>query len=260
MAHHELFDDAVFQRMEGDDGQRATGFEDQERGVECLLEFFKFGVDENPNSLKCARCRVLTRLAGFDRASHELGQFGCACEGTPLLPASNNRLCNRCSKPFFAVITYHLRYLLGIGCGQPVGCTLAARGVHAHVQRAVMSKGETPLRGVNLRGTHTQIQQDPINAARRQLAHLGETGMADAKARVVNGGLGMRHRLRIFVVSRQAALGGQSRQNGPAVTAAAKGAIDIMAPAVVYQRVSCFPEQDGDVGCGADHRLSQKTK
>jgi hypothetical protein len=62
----------------------------------------------------------------------------------PFLSASNNRLCNGASKPFFAIVTYHLRNLLNLGCGQPLGHALAARGVHAHVQRAVETKTETP--------------------------------------------------------------------------------------------------------------------
>jgi hypothetical protein len=73
------------------------------------LQLFKLGVDENPKSLKCARCRVLARLAGFDRASHEFGQFGGGCKRAPFLSASNNRLCNLNSKPFFAIVTDHLR-------------------------------------------------------------------------------------------------------------------------------------------------------
>jgi len=40
-----------------------------ERRLQPLFELLKLGVDKNPKSLKCARCRVLARLAGFDRAS-----------------------------------------------------------------------------------------------------------------------------------------------------------------------------------------------
>ena len=44
-----------------------------ERGAQPLFELLKLGVDENPKSLKRARCRVLARLAGLDRTSHDVG-------------------------------------------------------------------------------------------------------------------------------------------------------------------------------------------
>jgi hypothetical protein len=55
---------------------RPMGCKTSRAGPQRLLQLFKLGVDENPKSLKCARCRVLARLAGFDRVSHELGQLG----------------------------------------------------------------------------------------------------------------------------------------------------------------------------------------
>src|SRR5207237_526429 len=112
------------------------------------------GVDENPKSLKCARRRVLAWLAGLDRASHEFGQLPCAAEGATLLAASSNRLCNRKSKPFFAEFTNHLRDLFHVRRRQPVRRALPARGVHAHVERAVAPKRKTPRGVVDLRGAH----------------------------------------------------------------------------------------------------------
>lgn len=93
---------------------------------------------------------VLARLAGLDRASHEIGQFGGGCKRPPFLAPSNNRLCNGASKPFFTVVTYHLRNLLNLGSGQPLGHAFAPRGVHAHIQRAIKTKTETALGAVDL--------------------------------------------------------------------------------------------------------------
>ena len=76
MAGDELLDDAVFQRMEADHHEPTSGLQHMQAAFQRLFELFKLGVDENPNSLKCARCRVLARLAGFDRASHDPGQLG----------------------------------------------------------------------------------------------------------------------------------------------------------------------------------------
>jgi hypothetical protein len=76
MAGNELLDDTVFEGVEADHDQQALGCNTSMLWVQRCLQGFKLGVDENPKSLKCARCRVLARLAGFDRVSHELGQFG----------------------------------------------------------------------------------------------------------------------------------------------------------------------------------------
>jgi hypothetical protein len=76
MAGNELLDDPVFEGMEADHDQQAQRLQYIRQAGSALLQGFKLGVDENPKSLKCARCRVLARLAGFDRVSHELGQFG----------------------------------------------------------------------------------------------------------------------------------------------------------------------------------------
>ena len=67
------FDNSVFKRMEADDHQAATGQQQLERCRQALFELLKLGVDKNPKSLKCARCRILARFAGFDRTSHDVG-------------------------------------------------------------------------------------------------------------------------------------------------------------------------------------------
>ena len=111
-----LLDDAVLQRMEADHHQPPAGRAAcPSAALSACSQLLKLGVDENPKSLKCARCRVLARLAGFDRASHELGQLGGGSNRAPALAASNNRLCNLNSKPFFPIVTYHLRNLALVG-------------------------------------------------------------------------------------------------------------------------------------------------
>jgi hypothetical protein len=136
--------------------------------------------------LKCARCRVLARLAGFDRASHEVGQFCGGCNRTPFLPPSNNRLCNGASKPFFTVFTYHLRNLPYFGTGQPLGHALSARGVHAHVQRAIETETETPFGGIDLGRTHAEVHQHASGAADRQVGQMAKTFMPNGKTRILD--------------------------------------------------------------------------
>src|SRR2546427_4803616 len=56
-----------------------------------------------------------------------------------------------------AVVTYHLRNLLGIGFRQPVRHALAARGVHAHVQRTLEAEAEADRKSTRLNSSHSQI-------------------------------------------------------------------------------------------------------
>src|SRR5256885_10412939 len=114
---------------------------------------------------ECACRWVLPSLGGPDRASHELGKLRGVAKGPLAFAPSNNRLCNGASKPFFAVVTYHLRNLLGIGFRQPVRHALAARGVHAHVQRTLEAEAEATLRVVDLGRAHAQVHQHALHAA-----------------------------------------------------------------------------------------------
>ena len=94
--------------MEADHDQASVRGQQGERGLQPLLQGLKLGVDVNPKSLKRARCRVLARLAGLDCTSHERGKLPCAADGSPAFAASDKRLCNLKSKPFFAMLTNHL--------------------------------------------------------------------------------------------------------------------------------------------------------
>ena len=144
-----------------------------------MPQLFKLGVDENPKSLKRARCGILARLAGFDRASHDLGQLDGTCKGPVLLPPTINRLCNRPSKPFFAVVTNDLRHLFDRRMLEPLRHALATCGVHAHVQWSVVSKRKSSTRIVELRRAHAQIHQQAIDAGRRQFAQLSKALVSD---------------------------------------------------------------------------------
>src|SRR5512135_3228606 len=82
------------------------------------LELFELAVDINPYSLKGARSRI---LAGFARTYTLRDNVAELFRGEDrsFLARSNNRPCNLPSKPFFAVITYHLREFAFICRRQP---------------------------------------------------------------------------------------------------------------------------------------------
>src|SRR5512135_3426306 len=81
------------------------------------LEFFELAVDINPYSLKGPRSRILAGFAGAYTLRDDVAKLFRG-EDFPFLARSNNRPCNLPSKPFFAVITYHLRQFALIRCCQ----------------------------------------------------------------------------------------------------------------------------------------------
>ena len=172
----------------------------------------------------------------------------------PALAPSHKRLCNLSSKPFFAIVAYHLGQKALIGAGQEVRGTLAAGGVHAHVQRRVEAEAE-PARGVvDLRRAHAQVQQHALHPrealAGEHLGHLREVGVMDGKTRVLDprGTLCRRgHRLRVAVEGDQPPRRRQARQQQPRVTPATEGAVHVDAVGRRHQRVDRFVQQDGGV-------------
>jgi hypothetical protein len=128
------------------------------------LQVRKLLIDVNPYSLKGAGCRILALLTGFDDVTHDLGKLARGVERPKtvgLCPASNKRLCNLKSKPFFPIISYHLRQFLHRSPREPLGRRLAARRIHAHVQRAIGAEAEAARWIVHLRRGHAQVQQHP---------------------------------------------------------------------------------------------------
>ena len=175
--------------------------------------------------------------------------------GRPLSPASNKRLCNRYSKPFFPIVAYHLCKVALIGAGQKIRGALAAGRVHAHVQRAVEAKAEAARRVVDLRRANAQVEQHAVDlrrcrapaSARRMLR---EAGVMDREARVLDACIARarrRHRVRVAVEGDQPARARQPRQQRARVAAAAEGAVDVDAVGVRDERVDRFVQQDGGV-------------
>lgn len=145
MTRDEALDDAIFKRMKRDDRESSSRGEQGHGLIQPFFELFKLLIDVNPYSLKGARCRVLRRVltipARAHDTCHEIGKLACA-RNRSLCAASHNRLCNLKSKPFFPMIANHLLNFFR-GCGvEPIGRGDSARGVHAHVERTVVSKRE----------------------------------------------------------------------------------------------------------------------
>src|SRR3989338_532107 len=105
---HEVLHDAVLQRMETDYHQPASGLHMRHTFWQHPRKLFEFLVEINPYSLKGARRRILPGLTSAYRFTNQLDELPRGVDGFDCA-RRNNRPCNLLSKPFFAVITYHLR-------------------------------------------------------------------------------------------------------------------------------------------------------
>ena len=58
--------------------QAPAGRQQFEGGFQTCFKVLKLLIDENPDSLKGAGCRILAFLPGFDRVCHDCGKLSCA--------------------------------------------------------------------------------------------------------------------------------------------------------------------------------------
>ena len=248
---------------------RPPGREQRRARPQRLFELLKLGVDENPKSLKCARCRVLARLAGLDRASHERRPARRWFEqGARSVAPSNNRLCNLNSKPFFPIVTYHLRNVALVGAGQEFRRALAARGVHAHVQRAVEAEARSRAPGSSICGEVTpRSSSTPLTCAMPRAASsppcAAKRGVLDREARIVGESRRRRRagdRRRVLVEGDQAALRRQPLEERARVAAAAEGAVDVDAVGSVTRASTASFSRTVGVLQGGVRRVRQKVK
>ena len=73
-----FLDDAVLQRVEGDDAKPAARRQDITKGIYCFFELSEFIVDFNPNCLKrpFRRVRSVTSGGSRNRGLDDIDQLG----------------------------------------------------------------------------------------------------------------------------------------------------------------------------------------
>src|SRR6185436_14605995 len=180
---------------------------------------------------------MLPRLARANRATHDRGKLRRGSDA-PCVPSRNNRSCNPFSKPFFPISLDHLPDLVFFRAREPLGCALAARGIHAHVERSFLREAEAALRLVELRAGNPEVQQHPghprDSALGERRAHRRESPVDQLKTRIFD--LAMRKRRGVLIKSEKSSANTEMGEDGRAVPAAAKGAIDVG---------SVFPDSQG---------------
>jgi hypothetical protein len=195
-------------------------------------------VDTNPYSLKGPRCRVLTRICGrpaTDGLGHQFRQLAGPHQGVGLavgclLAARHNRPRNRASIPFVAIVSNDLLKFFSSNLRQPLGCCWSNRGIHAHVQGTIPHEAKPPISLINLGGRHAKISQQAGHRSDAAIGQnrpdRGEGRPVKLKARVLESA-GTLGRLWISIQGQKTALWCKPRQQGQAVSAAAKGQVHV---------------------------------
>ena len=150
-----------------------------------------------------------------------------------------------------------------VGAGQEFRRALAARGVHAHVERAVGAEREAACRVVDLRRRDAEVEQDPArlrDAARSERrCHPREHGVPDREARIAGErriGHCTRDRLGIAVERDQAAARRQPLEHRAPVAAAAEHAVHVDDVVIGADGLDRFAQENAQVlhGCAEQVR------
>ena len=131
---------------------------------------------------------------------------------------------------FFAVQPEHFGDILLGSLRQPLGGALAARSVHAHVERTILTETEPAFGHIQLRRGHAQIEQYAIQTALRlrPAGHFGERTVVQGNAGI--GGemfAGMRDGLRILVHQQQVTIRTKRIEQAAGMATTAESAIEV---------------------------------
>lgn len=228
---NEMFDSTIFERMKTDHGHAAARREHVECRLKTSLQLPEFVIDMHPQRLKGARSRVLAIVSTHD-SLHELGKLARAsqrCFGTTRDDGSGDAP----RMPLFTEFSDHLKQLPFIRASDEVRCRLAARGIHAHIERTVFGKTEPSGGIVELRRGDTEIEQHTTNRPtvtvlrdhtrqlRKVRVHEFETWLVDKSL------MACCDSLRIAIEREHAARGTDRLQQTRCVTTPTESAIDI---------------------------------
>ena len=145
MSAHELFDDAIFQRVEADDRQTTADFQGVHGRFQTAFQITQLVIDLDAQALKCTGRRVLALFPGRVGHGQHLGQVSGT--GKRLLgTAQHHGARHALGEALFAIFFKGAGDVFFAGAGDPLGRTDTAARVHAHVQRTVMHKAEAALR------------------------------------------------------------------------------------------------------------------
>jgi hypothetical protein len=124
---------------------------------------------------------------------------------------------------------HHLPDFVFFGAVKPFGGADAPRGIHAHVERSLAREAESAPRLVELRARNAQVEEHSgymsDSALGERRAHRRESPVDQLKTRIFDRA--MRNRLGVLIKSEKSSANTELGEDGRAVPAAAKGAIDV---------------------------------
>ena len=195
-----FFDDAVFQRVEGNDCQPPAGPQACYRLGKHVLNSIQFLIHCYAQGLECPRGGVnmaFSRDDGFDNGSKLERCLKRSRLDDGLRDAPGGFL--------FSIAVDQVRQLI---LRQAVDQVCRAGGggrVKAHVQRRIVLEGEAALRRIQLHGGKPQVEQDAIHCIpadlsqrfrKRVIGGLDQTDALPVRSQVLTG---KRERLRVYI-------------------------------------------------------------
>ena len=201
-------------------GQQLNGISEQ------FAECFHLLIHNDPQRLEHLRF-VRMDLVGRSKSFEEFREFS---RGFQLSLIQSLPECG--SQPAcignFAVGLQHPAQFLFVVRLQPVGGGDPRKGVHTHVQRALESQRKSTLRCIELMGGHPEIGQNAIHLLNpvqtKPFFDVPEVHPDEAEPLIVQCIL---PGIRILIECKKPSVGIQSAQKFPAVSASAKGAVDV---------------------------------
>src|ERR1700730_11625950 len=141
MSANELLHQPVFERVKTDGHEPPARREQIERLRQRALDLAELIVDVDAQRLEGARRRMLAGFARTHYPRHQRRKLGGPLERLGVTRA-HDLACDRGGEAFLTVARDHVAHLIAIRPRQPCGNWLAARRVHAHIERTVLEETE----------------------------------------------------------------------------------------------------------------------
>jgi hypothetical protein len=222
----ELLDQAVFEGVEGDEGETTAGREVVVGLLQEGLELVELAVDGDAQGLKGARGGMDAALTTPHHPRHALGEGDGVGERLIL----EQRPGHTAGVTFLAVVAQDPHQLCLVDRREQLGGRDAGGRVHPHVDGAGHAEREATLGLVELRRRDAEIGEHAIDLRQaalgqhpRQPREVGVHGL-EAVAEACEALPGRRQGRRVAVEPDHAALG--RLEEGLGVTTAAEGAVD----------------------------------
>ena len=241
----EALDDAVLERMEGDDGEPAARLQRPLGGKQRTGELAELIIDEDAQRLEDAGGRVdlVLRIAA-DMRLDGIGKVERALERALLAPPLDHPR-DAARMPLLAEEAEDAREIARLEAVDHVGSRRAGLG-HAHVERPVGAEGEAAIGLVELHRRDADVEHDAVDLSlgkfveprKRSMHQLQPAGKCRSEIRA---GL---DRVGITIDRDDVGAGGKQRSR---VAARAKGAVDDRLAGAGFERGRDLVEKDRSV-------------